>query len=132
MMAMRPLFSFHHVVGLIMLGYAAGVLATPNSGVTHWLAVNTFITPPLLAAAFAGCGTYILIARPRLALFSILTLPLLFYAVASVGFLLSSANLNPASTAVIAHNGLWLTINAALLEQARRGSPLPPPRGGSE
>ena len=85
-----------------------------------------------MAAAFAGCGVYILIANPRPALFSLLTTPLLFYAVASVGYLLSSANANPASTAVIAHNGLWLTINAALLEQARRGTPLPPPRGGSE
>ena len=129
---MRPIVTLHNVVGVVMLGYAVGVLATPHSGVTHWLAVNTFITPPLLAAAFAGCGTYILIGNPRLALFSILTLPLLFYGVAAVGFLLSATNLNPASTAVIAHNGLWITINAALLDQARRGPSLPPPRGGSE
>ena len=130
---MRPLFSFAHIVGLVMLGYAAGVLVTRAfSGVTNWLTVNTFHHRRLIAAAFAGCGVYILIGNPRPALFSLLTTPLLFYAVASVGYLLSSTNSNPASTAVIAHNGLWLTINAALLDQARRGTPMPPPRGGSE
>lgn len=114
---MRPIVTLHNAVGLIMLGYAAGVLATPNSGVTHWLAVNTFITPPLLAAAFAGCGTYILIASPPAPLFSLLTLPILFYAAASVFYFLGSST--AAVTAVLAHVGLWLVITAALFEKAR-------------
>ena len=42
---MRPLFSFAHIVGLVMLGYAAGVMVTPHSGVTNWLTVNTFHHP---------------------------------------------------------------------------------------
>ena len=129
---MRPIVTLHNAVGVVMLAYAVGVLITPHGGAMGYLTTNLGITPPMLAAAFAGCGVYILIGNPRMPLFSLLTMPLLFYAVASVGFLLSSANLNPASTAVIAHNGLWLVINAALLDQARRGSPLPPPRGGSE
>jgi hypothetical protein len=121
---MRPLFTLPHVVGLIMIGYAVGVLTTPTAGVMNWIALNTFLHPPAVAALFAGCGTYILIAHPTPALFSLLTTPLLLYGVASVLFYIGEPT--RALTAVIAHNGLWLTVNAALFDIARRGSiPIP-------
>jgi hypothetical protein len=117
---MRPLFTLPHVVGLIMLGYAVGVLTTPTAGVMNWIVLNTFLNPPIVAALFAGCGVYILIAHPTPALFSLLTVPLLLYGVASVLFYIGDPN--RALTAVIAHNGLWLAVNAALFDIARRGS----------
>jgi hypothetical protein len=117
---MRPLFTLPHIVGLIMLGYAVGVLATPTSGVMNWLVQNTFLHPPSVAALFAGCGVYILIGKPAPALFSLLTTPLLLYGVASIFFFASAPT--GALTAVIAHNGLWLTVNAALIDIARRGT----------
>jgi hypothetical protein len=117
---MRPLFTLPHVVGLIMLGYAVGVLTTPTAGVMNWIALNTFLHPPAVAALFAGCGVYILIASPAPALFSLLTVPLLLYGVASVLFYIGEPS--RALTAVIAHNGLWLAVNAALFDIARRGS----------
>lgn len=116
-MTMRPIFSLAHVVGLVMLGYAAGVLATPYTGAMGWLGANTFLTAPMMAAAFAGCGVYILIASPPAPLFSLLTLPILFYAAASVFYFLGSST--AAVTAVLAHVGLWLVITAALFEKAR-------------
>lgn len=124
---MRPLFTLPHTVGLLMLGYAVGVLATPASGVMNWLDTYTFLTPPMMAAMFAGCGVYILIASPRPALFSLLTLPLLMYGFAAVLFFAS--NPNGALTAIVAHNGLWFVIQAALIDQARRGPSLPFPEG---
>jgi hypothetical protein len=123
---MRPLFTLPHVVGLIMLGYAVGVLTTPTAGVMNWIALNTFLHPPFVAALFAGCGTYILIARPDPALFSLMTTPLLLYGVASILFYIGEPS--RALTAVIAHNGLWLTVNAALFDIARRGT-IPNPGG---
>jgi hypothetical protein len=124
---MRPLFTLAHTVGLLMIGYAAGVLLTPTGGVMNWLSENTFFTPPVVAALFAGCGVYVLIANPRLALLSLLTTPILMYGLAGVFYFLS----NPAGsvTALVAHNGLWLAIQAALLDAARRGPSLPLPEG---
>jgi hypothetical protein len=121
---MRPLFTLPHVVGLIMLGYAVGVLMTPEAGVMNWLVQNTFLHPPVVAALFTGCGVYILIRKPAPALFSLLTTPILLYGVASILFYAGEPT--RALTAVIAHNGLWLTVNAALFDIARRGSiPIP-------
>ena len=124
---MRPFITLPHVVGLLMLGYAAGVLATPTTGVMDWLVDNTFLSPPIVAALFAGCGTYILIASPRPALFSLLTTPILMYGLAAVFYFLG----NPAGsvTALVAHNGLWLAVQAALMDTARRGPSLPLPEG---
>jgi hypothetical protein len=117
---MRPLFSLSHVVGVLMIAYAVGVLGTPGNGVTNWIIDHTFLTPLAVAAFFAGCGAFILIARPHPALFSLATTPLLLYAIASILFFISTPT--GAFTAVVAHNGLWLTVNAALIDIARRGT----------
>lgn len=116
---MRPLFSFPHVVGLVMLLYAAGVMGTPHSGVTNYLTDNTFLTPLLIAGAFVTGGALILILRPAPALFSFLTTPILIYGVASLFYMLSTPA--GALTAVVAHTGLWLSIQAALYDRARKG-----------
>lgn len=123
---MRPLFTLSHTVGLLMLGYAVGVLVTPT-GSMNWLTETLFITPPVVAALFAGCGVYILIASPRAGLFSLLTTPILMYGLASVFYFAS--NPSGSITGVIAHNGLWLTVQAALMDAARRGPSLPLPEG---
>lgn len=120
---MRPIISLAYVVGALMLGYAAGVLATPYTGAMGWLNANTFLNAPMMAAAFAGCGTYILVANPPAPLFSLLTLPILFYAGASTLYFLGSPA--AALTAVLGHIGLWLVINVALIERARAGAPKP-------
>jgi hypothetical protein len=121
---MRPLFTLAHTVGLLMLGYAAGVLLTPTGGVMNWLVDNTLFTPPVVAALFAGCGAYVLIANPRLALISLLTTPILLYGLAAVFYFAS--NPSGSVTGVLSHNGLWLLTQAALLDAARRGPPLLP------
>ena len=122
---MRPFFTLAHTVGLLMLGYAVGVLVTPESGVMNWLSENTFLTPPVVAALFAGCGAYVLIANPRLALLSLLTTPILMYGLAAVFYFVG--NPSGSITALVAHNGLWLLTQAALLDAARRGPSLPLP-----
>jgi hypothetical protein len=114
---MRPLVTLHHSVGLVMLLYAAGVLITPHGGAMGWLQANTPITAPMLAALFAGCGTYILIGKPKPPLFSVLTTPILLYSLASLGFLLSPSG--GALTAYIAHSGVWFITNASIAERAR-------------
>lgn len=95
---------------------AAG-LPVEGADAMGWLSANTFLTAPMMAAAFAGCGVYILIASPPAPLFSLLTLPILFYAAASVFYFLGSST--AAVTAVLGHVGLWLVITAALFEKAR-------------
>lgn len=114
---MRPIVTLHNAVGLVMLGYAVGVLATPHGGAMGYLTTRIGLTPPVLAALFMACGLAILIARPNPPLFSLLTTPILLYSFASLGFLLSPEG--GALTAYFAHTGLWLVTSAAIADQAR-------------
>ena len=114
---MRPIVTLAHAVGVVMCLYAIGVMVTPNGGAMGWLQDNTPLTPPMLAVAFAVCGLYVFFCKPHPALFSVLTTPILLYSLASLGFLLSP--LGGALTAYVAHTGVWLVINAAIVEKAR-------------
>ena len=126
---MRPLFSLAHVVGLIMLGYAVGVLSTPGSGATDWLRDNTPLTTTAIALTFAICGGSLLITKPKYGMFSLLTTPLLMYSLAAMMVYLQGTD--NAFTIMVGHLGLWLVIQAALIDAARRGPPPQPPEGGT-
>lgn len=119
LMLLRPIVTLAHAVGLVMLLYAAGVLITPAGGAMGWLTENTGITAPVMAALFAGCGVYILIGNPNPALFSLLTVPILLYSVASFGYLLTPRG--GSVTAFFAHVSAWMIANAAIAEKARHG-----------
>ena len=116
---MRPLFTLPHTVGAVMIAYAVGVLATPTGGVTGWLDRTTFLTPEMLATAFAACGLVILLSNPPPPRFSLLITPILLYAVASAIYVTQTPN--AALTAVFAHSGVWLITQAALYDRARGG-----------
>lgn len=115
---MRPIVTLHNAVGVVLLAYAVGVLATPRGGAMGYLTAHLGLSAPVLAALFLACGLVILIARPKPPLFSLLTTPILLYSFASLGFLLSPAG--GALTAYFAHFGVWLVTNAAITEKARQ------------
>ena len=114
---MRPIVTLHNAVGVVLLAYAAGVLATPHGGAMGYITAHLGITAPVLAVLFAACGLVILITRPSPPLFSLLTTPILLYSFASLGYLLTPAG--GALTAYFAHTSLWLVISAAIADQAR-------------
>ena len=116
-MHLRPIVTLHNAVGVVLLAYAVGVLATPNGGAMGYLTAQIGLTAPVLAVVFAACGLAILIARPNPPLFSLLTTPILLYSFASLGFLLSPEG--GALTAYFAHFGVWLVANAAIADRAR-------------
>lgn len=108
-MHLRPIITLHNAVGALLLGYAAAVLATPTSGAIAWIDSRTFLTPETVAGAFAVCG---------LAVCSLLTTPLLLYAIAALGFFFSRTDVG--MTGVIGHLGVWVVINAVNYERARQ------------
>jgi len=114
---MRPIVTLHNAVGLVMLGYAVGVLVTPHGGAMGYLTASIGLMPTVLAVLFAACGLAILITRPSPPLFSLLTTPILLYSFASLAYLLTPAG--GALTAYFAHFGLWLVTSAAIADQAR-------------
>lgn len=109
-----------------MVLYGIGVVATPHIGATAWINTNTFITPPMAALAFLFGGVYILLLNPSPAFFSLCTLPILLYALASFLRLLSVGAELSASTATIAHFGMWLIIMSVLYERTRAPAPTTP------
>jgi hypothetical protein len=113
---MRPIVTLAHAVGVVMCLYAIGVLATPHSGVTGFIMEKTFLTPPMIAAVFVGCGVYIFLSHPHPALFSLLITPIMLYSLASVLYVLTAGG---AMTGTVAHTGIWLVVNASLVERAR-------------
>lgn len=125
---MRPLVSFNHVVGSVMLLYALGVLSTPRVGATAWIVGNTPLTEPMIALAFAFGGVYVLILNPPPALFSLCVLPILLYGLASVLRLMDANTTVAAATATVGHLSLWLVIMSVLYERARSPVPPPPPK----
>jgi hypothetical protein len=118
---MRPLVTLNHAVGVVMLLYAIGVLATPTGGAMGYIEENLSVHAPVVALLFASCGLYIFVCNPNPAVFAILTAPILFYALGSIGYFFSPRG--GSVTAVFAHLGIWMIANGANAEKARTWSP---------
>jgi hypothetical protein len=117
---MRPLVTLNHAVGLVMLLYAIGVLATPTGGAMGYITEQTPFTPPMVAILFAGCGLIIGFFNPNPAVFAVLTAPILLYSLASFGYFIGPRG--GSLTAFFAHISIWLVANAAITEKARTWS----------
>jgi hypothetical protein len=104
-------------MGLVMLLYAIGVMATPQGGAIGWLQENTPLTAPMAAFVFAGCGLYLFFCKPNPAVFALLTAPILLYSLASLGYLLTPRG--GSLTAFFAHISVWIVANAANAEDTR-------------
>jgi hypothetical protein len=114
---MRPLVTLNHAVGVVMLLYAIGVLATPEGGAMGYIEENTPFTAPMVALLFAGCGMVIFFFNPNPAVFAALTAPILLYSLASFGYFIGPRG--GSLTAFFAHISIWLVANAAITEKAR-------------
>jgi hypothetical protein len=115
---MRPLVTLNHAVGVVMLLYAIGVLATPEGGAMGYIEENTPFTAPMVALLFAGCGLVIFFFNPNPAVFAVLTAPLLLYSLASLGYFIGPRG--GSLTGFFAHISVWLVANAAITETARK------------
>jgi hypothetical protein len=114
---MRPLVTLNHAVGIVMLLYAIGVLATPAGGAMGYIEENLSVHAPVVALLFAGCGVYIFFCNPNPAVFAVLTAPILLYSLASFGYFIGPRG--GSLTAFFAHISIWLIANAAITEKAR-------------
>jgi hypothetical protein len=115
---MRPLVTLNHAVGVVMLLYAIGVLATPEGGAMGYIEENTPFTAPMVALLFAGCGMVIFFFNPNPAVFAVLTAPILLYSLASLGYFISPRG--GSLTGFFAHISVWMVANAAITETARK------------
>ena len=114
---MRPIITFNRTAGAVMWIYALAVLLTSDNGTVHYLTGRTFLTPALMAGAFAVCGGLIFFTRPIPQVVGLLTTPILLFAIATGFYFAGSAQFVMPGT--IAHTGLWFIIQAALIEKAR-------------
>lgn len=117
----RPVIGLINVTSFVMALYAVGVMYTPSSGIVAFLGEHTFLTPEMLAVAFLVCAGLIFFVRPDPAVVSVLTTPILLYAIAGV-FYFFSLYPNGSFTGALSHVAVWLIITASLYERARSGT----------
>jgi hypothetical protein len=115
---MRPLVTLNHAVGVVMLLYAIGVLATPTGGAMGFIEENLSVHAPVVALVFLICGLAIFFFNPNPAVFAVLTAPILLYSLASFGYFIGPRG--GSLTAFFAHISIWLVANAAITETARK------------